>query len=41
MVWRFWGICRKRKKEILIFKPKHGERPYVVITFAEENPLYY
>ena len=25
----------------MMMKPKHGERPYVVITFAEENPFYY
>ena len=25
----------------MMMKPKHGERPYVVITFAEQNPFYY
>lgn len=25
----------------MMMKPKHGERPYVVITFPEENPFYY
>lgn len=24
-----------------LIKPKHGRRPYVVITFAKENPFYY
>ena len=25
----------------MMMKPRHGERPYVVFTFAEENPFYY